>query len=65
MFDIIKVADEADLIVDGYAFTRCEKGYKVLNLNRPICAAVLSSEGEALETTMDRMTGVNFMGLLP
>ncbi|OUO76661.1 hypothetical protein B5F53_16270 [Blautia sp. An249] len=53
MLDIIKVADEADLIVNGYAFTKCVNGYKVLNLNRPTCAAVLSTEGEVLETTMD------------
>lgn len=53
MLDIIKVADEADLIVSGYAFTKCESGYRVLNLNKPVCAAVLSLEGEVLETTMD------------
>lgn len=53
MLDIIKVADEADLIVNGYAFTKCANGYKVLNLNRPTCATVLSTEGEVLETTMD------------
>lgn len=27
MPDILKVADEAELIVNGYAFTRCEEGY--------------------------------------
>lgn len=53
MIDVIKVADEADLIVNGYAFTKCADGYRVLNLNRPVCAVVLSSEGEVLETTMD------------
>lgn len=53
MPDIIKVADEADLIVNGYAFTRCAEGYKILNLNRPNCAVVLSAEGEMLETTMN------------
>lgn len=53
MLDIIKVADEADLIVNGYAFTKCADGYRVLNLNRPDCAVVLSQNGEVLETTMD------------
>ena len=53
MLDIIKVADEADLIVNGYAFTKCANGYKVLNLNRPTVVTVLSTEGEVLETTMD------------
>lgn len=46
MLDIIKVADEADLIESGYAFTKCESRYRVLNLNKPVCAAVLSSESE-------------------
>lgn len=53
MPDIIKIADEADLIVNGYAFTKCSEGYRVLNLNRPNHAIVLSEEGETLETTMD------------
>lgn len=53
MTDILKVADEADLIINGYAFTKSEEGYRVLNLNRPDKAIVLSTEGETLETTMD------------
>lgn len=53
MPDIIKIADEADLIVNGYAFTKCKEGYRVLNLNRPNRAIVLSKSGETLETTMD------------
>lgn len=28
MTDIIKVADEADIIVNDYAFTKSEEGYK-------------------------------------
>lgn len=35
MADIKQVADAADMIVNGYAFTRCTEGYRVLNLNRP------------------------------
>ena len=53
MYDIIQVADEADLIVNGYAFTKCAEGYRILNLNRPDRAIVLSAEGETIETTMD------------
>ena len=34
MLDIIKIADEADMIVNGYAFTRCDEGFRILNLNR-------------------------------
>ena len=34
MIDIEKIADEADMIVNGYAFTKCDLGFRVLNLNR-------------------------------
>lgn len=52
MTDIIKVADNADMIVSGYAFTHSECGIKVLNLNNPNSAAILSGEGELLATNM-------------
>lgn len=32
MIDIKKIADEADVIVNGYAFKRCVVGVKILNL---------------------------------
>ena len=44
MIDIKIIADEADMIVNGYAFKRCKEGYRVLNLNRPDRATVLSME---------------------
>ena len=53
MVDIKQIADEADLIVNGYAFKKCELGYKVLNLDCPKHAVVISEGGEVLETTMD------------
>ena len=53
MTDVKKVADEADVIVNGYAFTKCKEGYRILNLNRPDRAAVLSQTGDVLETSMD------------
>ena len=53
MINIKEVADNADVIVNGYAFTKCDLGYRVLNLNRPSKAAVFSKEGEMLETSMD------------
>ena len=52
MVDIKKVADEAEVIIDGYAFSRFEGGYRVLNLNAPDKAAVFASDGSVLETTM-------------
>lgn len=53
MLDIHKIANEADMIVNGYAFTRCKEGFRVLNLDRMDKALVLSFDGEVLETTMD------------
>ncbi|MCD7862718.1 MAG: hypothetical protein LUG61_04210 [Lachnospiraceae bacterium] len=43
MINVKEVADNADLIVNGYAFTKCDLGYRVLNLNRPTKAAVFSN----------------------
>ena len=53
MTDITQIADNADMIVNGYAFTKCELGYKVLNLDNPQKAMVVSESGEPFETTMD------------
>ena len=53
MTDVKKVADEADMIINGYAFTQNEEGWRVLNLNRPDKAAVFSKNDEVLETSMD------------
>lgn len=46
------IADKADIIVNGYAFTREDDCIRVLNLNNPGKAVVFSIEGEVLETTM-------------
>ena len=53
MADIRQIADVADMIVNGYAFTQCPEGYRVLNLNRPDRAVVFSKDGKVLETSMD------------
>lgn len=53
MPDIKTIADKADIIINGYAFT-CEADFiRVLNLNCPDKAVVFSANGEVLETTMD------------
>lgn len=47
------MAEEAEFIVNGYAFSKMPDGnYRVLNLNGRN-AAVLSSDGTMLETDMD------------
>lgn len=53
MDDIKKIADCADMIVNGYAFTRDNDRIKVLNLNSPKKALVMTESGKVLETTMD------------
>ncbi len=37
MIDVKKIADTADVIVNGYAFTSSDGKYKILNLNRILC----------------------------
>ncbi len=48
-----EIADEADLIVAGYAFTCKGNTIRVLNLEKSDFAAVLDVEGNMIETTMD------------
>ena len=53
MPDIKNIADGADIIVNGYAFTREDDGIHVLNLNSPDKAVVFDTDGEVMDTTMD------------
>lgn len=47
-----KIADAADMIVDGYAVLRHELGFRIVNLNTGH-VAVVSSGFKVLETNMD------------
>lgn len=53
MEKIREIADRADMIVNGYAFTRENGQIRVLNLNNLDKALVLSEDGRVLQTTMD------------
>lgn len=53
MINIKNIADNAELIVNGYAFTRYGENFKVLNLNNPTKASLITKFGEVLETSMD------------
>nr|WP_302448078.1 hypothetical protein [Eubacterium ramulus] len=53
MDKIKEIADQADMIVNGYAFTRENNQIRILNLNNLDKALVISEDGEVLETTMD------------
>ena len=47
------IADKADVIINGYAFTREDDRIRVLNLHNPDKAVVFGMNCEVLETTMD------------
>lgn len=51
--DYKKIADESDMIINGYAVKKDRDLIRVLNLNHPGKAAVLSEYGEIMETSMD------------
>ena len=52
--ELEKIADNAKIIVNGYAFSIREDGFiSILNLDHPECAMVVSKTGELLETNMD------------
>ena len=53
MDKIKEIADKADMIVNGYAFTREIDQIRILNLNNLDKALVISADGKVLETTMD------------
>lgn len=53
MTDIIQVADKADMIVNGYAFTKENGNIRVLNLNNPEKSVFMDNKERVLETSMD------------
>ena len=50
--ELQKVAEAADMIVDGYAFTESDNIVRVLNLYLPDAALVLDRNGKILEANM-------------
>ena len=53
MNNIIEIADNADMIINGYAFTKDAESIRVLNLNNSAKAVCLDKNGKVLETSMD------------
>lgn len=54
MIDVQKLADAADVIVQGYAFIDRGEGVSVVNLHKPDHAAYFYND-ELIETTMDEI----------
>ena len=50
--ELKEIADKADLIVNGYAFTIYDEKIRVLNIDNPTKACVIF-DGKIIETTMD------------
>ena len=55
---IEEIAENADMIINNYAFTRKNGNISVLNLRKPNRAMVISETGKLLETNMDEIEQV-------
>lgn len=53
MHNVVEIADAAQLIINGYAFTKDSNKIRVLNLHKPTKATLLTNEGDVIETSMD------------
>mgnify|MGYP006886761742 CR=1 FL=1 len=52
--EIKAIAEKAQMIVCGYAFSQTEEGFiRVVNLHAPHHALVMSKDGKTIETNMD------------
>lgn len=53
MSNIQTVADNADMIINGYAFTKDDENIRVLNLNNKKKSLYFSKNGKVINTSMD------------
>ena len=53
MPNVEMIAEEAEVIISGYAISRCDDGIRVFNLNNGVGAAVFKNDGTLVETNMD------------
>lgn len=54
--EVEKIADNAKVIANGYAFSEREDGFiSILNLEHPDCAMVINKDFEIIETNMDEI----------
>ena len=52
---IREIADKADMIIRGYAFTREDALIRILNLNDRESSMVITPDGTMVETNMDEI----------
>lgn len=53
MAELKEVADRADMIINGYAFTKENELIRIINLNNMDRSLVVNDAGKVLETSMD------------
>ena len=53
MTDIMHIANNANMIINGYAFTKEHDRIRILNLNNPSKAVSMNQNGTVMETSMD------------
>lgn len=53
--ELEKIAENADMIINNYAFTRKDDNIKILNLRHPSSAMIISNDGKMLETNMNEI----------
>ena len=53
MNNIQSVADNADMIINGYAFTKDNENIRILNLNNSKKSLYLNKDGKVINTSMD------------
>lgn len=53
MAELKEVADRADMIINGYAFTKENELIRIINLNNMDRSLVVDDAGKVLETSMD------------
>lgn len=53
MNNIQSVADNADMIINGYAFTKDNENIRILNLNNNRKSLYLNKDGKVINTSMD------------
>ncbi|MGN0070555.1 MAG: hypothetical protein ACI361_01805 [Atopobiaceae bacterium] len=55
MVDINKAAEDADVIINGFAVVFDHDGYKVINLNTGEGVSVFDGDGTLIESNMDEI----------
>ena len=55
MLELKEIADSADMIIKGYAFTRSGDLIRILNLNDGESAMVITPDGTMVESNMDEI----------